>query len=141
MAVILEIADAVVTALNAATLSQSFTAARLYVPIFDIEQMATLHVSVVPRGLSRKKLDRTRDEYDYEIDVAVQKKTDMSQAAHDALMLLVEEIADQFRDAPLEGYPGARCVGVQNVPIYAPDHMEELRQFTSVITFTFRVWR
>jgi hypothetical protein len=68
-------------------------------------------------------------------------KTDMSQAALDALMTLIEEIADHFRTQPLASYPNARCTEVKNEPVYALEHLEELRSFTSVITLTFRVWR
>jgi hypothetical protein len=84
---------------------------------------------------------RNRDSFDYLIDVAVQKKTDMSRASLDALMTLVEEVADHFRTQPLAGFPGARCTEVKNEPVYALEHLEELRSFTSVITLTFRVWR
>jgi hypothetical protein len=32
-------------------------------------------------------------------------------------------------------------VRTENVPVYAPEHLEEYRQFTSVLTLTFRVVR
>ncbi len=140
-ATILDIADAVVAQLNAASFSQSLTAERHYQPKFDLSEMTELRVSVVPRSLASKSLDRNRDTFDYLIDVAVQKKTDMSQAALDALMALVEEIADHFRTQLLAGYPNARCTEVKNEPVYALEHLDEFRQFTSVITLTFRVWR
>jgi hypothetical protein len=142
MAVILEIADAVVAELNSASFSLPFTAVRHYQPTFDLMEMKTLHVSVVPRSLlAANAVDRNQASVDYLIDVGVQQKTDMSQAALDSLMALVEEIADHFRGKPLAGYPVARCMVVKNEPIYFPDHLERLRQFTSVVTLTFRVWR
>jgi hypothetical protein len=141
VAVILDIADAVVTQINAATFSQPVTAVRHFQPKFELSEMTELKVSVVPRSLASKSLDRSRDSFDYQIDVAVQQKTDMSQAALDALMTLVEEIADHFRTQPLTGYPNARCTEVKNEPVYALEHLDEFRQFTSVVTLTFRVWR
>ncbi|HID23431.1 MAG TPA: hypothetical protein EYP14_13680 [Planctomycetaceae bacterium] len=141
MAVILNIADAVVAELNAGTFSQPVTAVRHYQPKFELSEMAALHVSVVPRSLVSRSLDHSRESFDYQIDVAVQQKTDMSTASLDGLMGLVEEIADHFRTKPLAGYPDARVTEVKNEPVYAPEHLEELRQFTSVITLTFRVWR
>jgi hypothetical protein len=141
MAVILDIADAVVAQLNAATFSQPVTAVRHFQPKFELSEMTDLKVSVVPRSLASKSLDRNRDSFDYLIDVAVQQKTDMSQAALDALMTLVEEIADHFRTQPLTTYPNARCTEVKNEPVYALEHLDEFRQFTSVITLTFRAWR
>jgi hypothetical protein len=140
-ATILDIADAVVDQLNGTTFSQPVTAVRHYQPNFELAEMTELKVSVVPRSVSSKTLDRSRHNFDYQIDVAVQQKTDMTQAALDGLMDLVEEIADHLRTQPLAGYPDARCVEVKNEPVYALEHLEELRQFTSVLTLTFRTWR
>lgn len=141
MATILMIADAVVARLNNAPFVPPLAAERHYQPRYDLEQMTTRRVSVVPRGLSNTTLDRNRDAFDYEIDVAIQQKTDMSAASLDALMNLVEEIVDMFRSSSLAGAPEARCVEVKNVPIYALEHLDELHQFTSLVTLTFRVWR
>jgi hypothetical protein len=140
-ATILALAYAVVEQLNATAFSQPLVAVRHYQPVFELSEMTELRVSVVPRSVGSKALDRNRDSFEYRIDVAVQQRTDMSQASLDALMTLVEEIADHFRTQPLSGYPAARCVAVANEPVYALEHLDELRQFTSVITLTFRVWR
>jgi len=141
MAVVIDIADAVVAELNKTSFSQPVVAERHYHPRFDLSEMANLKVSVVPRSLTSSKLDRSSDSFDYQIDVAIQKRTDTNPVLLDAMMTLVEEIADHFRTKPLSGYPQARCIEVKNEPIYALEHLDELRQFTSVITLTFRVWR
>lgn len=141
MAVILDIADSIVAQLNGGSFSQPLTAERHYQPKFDLSEMTELKVSVVPRSLASKTLDRNRDTFDYLIDVAVQKKTDMTPASLDVLMTLVEEIADHFRTQPLASYPNARCTDVKNEPVYSLEHLDEFRQFTSVITLTYRVWR
>ena len=141
MATIAEVATAVVATLNAGSFSQPFTAVRHYLPRFELPEMATLKVSVVPKGIASQALDRNRDRVDYRIDVAVQHKTGVDLATLDALMTLVEEIADYLQATPLVGYPQARCVEMVNEPVYAPEHLEEFRQFTSVLTFTYRVWR
>jgi hypothetical protein len=141
LATIIQIADAVVAQLNAATFSQPLTAARHYAPSFELPDMETLHVTVVPRAISNASLDRSRDTFSYEIDVAVQKKADMAQATLDALVSLVEEVADHFRAGPLASFPGARCMDVKSAPVFSQEHLDELRQFTSVLTLTFRVVR
>lgn len=138
---IVAIADAVTAELNGNSFSQPLTAQRLYLPVFDLPSMSELKVTVVPKGITTSSLDRSRDNFDYQIDVAVQKKTPNEIEIIDSLMLLVEEIGDHFRSNPLASYPGARCTGVENTPVYAPDHLLELRQFTSVLTLTFRLWR
>ncbi len=141
MATIIDIADSVVAELNGHTFSQPVSAARHYAPKFDVAEMATLHVSVVPRGLASSSLDRTRDTFEYQIDLAVQQKVDQANPPLDGLMTLVEEIADHFRAGALASFPAARCTEVKNEPVYAPEHLTELGQFTSVLTLTFKVWR
>jgi hypothetical protein len=138
---IVAIADAVTAELNGNTFTQTFTAQRLYLPVFDLQSMAELKVTVVPKGITSSSLDRSRDNFDYQIDVAVQKKVNSQIEVIDSLMRLVEEIGDYFRSNPLSSYPGARCTNVENTPVYAQDHLQELRQFTSVLTLTFRLWR
>lgn len=141
MATIIQIADAVVAQLNSATFSQPITATRHYAPSYKLPDMKTLHVTVVPRGISSTSLDRNRDMFSYEIDVAVQKKTDGDQATLDALMTLVEEIADHLRVGTLASFPNARCMDVKNSPVFSPEHLDEFRQFTSVLTITFSLVR
>lgn len=138
---IVAIADAVTAELNGTVFSQPFVAQRSYVPTYDLQSMNDLKVTVVPKALSNVALDRSRDSCDYLIDVAVQKKTTAQPDSVDPLMLLVEEIADHLRSQPLASFPGARCMNVENAPVFAPDHLQELRQFTSVLTLTFRLWR
>lgn len=138
---IIAIADAVITELNATAFSQPLTAVRHYEPTFELSAMSTLRVSVVPRSLTSKTLDRNRDSFDFEIDVAVQKKTDPTLTNLDELMELVEEIADHLRLNPLSTLPEVRCMEVANAPVYALEHLQEFRQFTSVITLTYRKYK
>ena len=138
---IVAIADAITAELNGNAFSQPFTAQRQYLPIYDLKTMSGLKVSVVPKGLSTSSLDRSRDNFDYQIDVGIQKKTKNQISTIDALMLLVEEIGDYFRAHPLASYPGARFINVENTPIYAQDHLETMMQFTSVLTLTYRLVR
>ena len=143
MATVVDIADAIVAALNGHTFSQPFTAQRCYVPTFDLKEMKDLHVTVVPRGLEMSTASRSLLQDDVQIDVAVQKKlpadTSGDNAAIDALMGLVQEIADFIRSTGRFG--DAVWVKTENKPIYSPEHLEQLRQFTSVLTLTLRVMR
>jgi hypothetical protein len=142
LSTIIQIADAVVAQLSAATFSQPITAARHYVPSFELKEMNELRVTVVPKGMVVSPLDRSRLTHDAQIDLAVQKKFATGDAAEiDPLMALVEEIADHFRQRRLDSFPAAHWIKTEHKPIYAQDHWEELRQFTSVVTLTFRVAR
>ena len=142
MSTVIAIADAVVTALNAGGFAQPFTAVRLYRPQFELKDMSVLHVTVVPRGVVIQTASRGIDQHDYQVDVAVQKRLGTENTAEiDSLMALVEQIADRFRHKVLETDPEACWVKSENAPVYAPEHLGQLRQFTSVLTFTFRVMR
>jgi hypothetical protein len=147
MAVIIEIADAVVAVMNAAMLSQPLTAQRHYLPEFDLPDMDTLHVSVVPAELDEEIADRSCDLAEYKIHVAVQKRVSqqnppgLDTLAIDGLMRLVQEIDDLFRHKALPGYEQARWCKTENKPIYDPKHLKEHGQFTSLLVFTFRVIR
>ncbi len=142
MSVIVNIAEAVKDELNAGEFSQGFTAERHYAPSFELSEMAALHVTVVPKGVSINPASRGLIQHDYQVDVAVQKRFDEGDNVElDPLMTLVEEIADFFRRRRLAGQPNAACVRIENFPIYAAEHMAQYRQFTSLITLTFRVMR
>jgi len=95
----------------------------------------------VPHSLEMQASGRSMVQHDYGIDVAVQKKFEKDQPAElDPLMTLVEEIIDFFRLRRLESL-NAVCVRASNEPVYSQEHMEQFRQFTSVVTLTFRVIR
>jgi hypothetical protein len=142
LSTVLNVADAVVAQLNTATLSQPVVAERLYVPNFDLQDMQDLRVTVVPRELHVRGLDRGRNSYEAEIDLAVQKKFKKGDAAEiDPLVALVEEIADLFRLKRLASFPGAIWSRTDHQVLYSQEHWDQLRQFTSLLTLSFRVMR
>ncbi len=142
MALVTDVADAVVAELNAKPFSQPFEAKRTYLPQFDLAQMKDLHVTVVPKAVTILPASRAQNQHDVAIDVAVQKKVDKTDNTEiDALMGLVDEIADRFRLKRLDSYPGAVWSKTEQQPIYSQEHLDQMRQFTSVLTFTFRVVR
>ena len=108
MATFTDIAEAVKDELNGHDFSQEFEAVRLYQPLFELPEMKTLRVTVVPRGVEMQVSSRSLVQHDYQVDVAVQKKFDTDEAVElDPLMALVEEIADFFRLRRLEAVPDA----------------------------------
>ena len=140
MPVITQIADAVVATLNAATLSQPVTAMRAYLPRAEVADLKTLKVTVVPSSVMNASVTRSQSQQDVAIDVAIQKKPGNEQnSSFDPLLALAEEIGDLFRAERLESFPLAACIKTEFKTIYAPEHIENLRTFTSVLTLTFRV--
>jgi len=137
---IVNLADAVVSELNNEEWSLPFAARRLYRPRFAPVDLKTLQVSVVPRALLMEGANRTEDSHQYQIDVAIQQKLDAETVEEiDLFVGLVEEIARHFRWRRLAAMPSALCVKVENEPVYAIEHLEELRCFTSILTLSFRV--
>ncbi len=142
MAVITDIADAVVAEINAGSFSQPVGAQRAYLPEFELAEMQNLQVTVVPKSVTTLPGGRAHNQHDYAIDVAVQQKLQTTgEAEIDDLLTLVDEIADHFRFKRLESYPNAVWLKTANEPVYAQEHLHEMRQFTSILTFTFRVMR
>lgn len=142
MSTVIDIADAVVARLNAGSFSQQFTAERKYQPVFGLPDLGTLRVSVVPRSVSIEGGTRTASFFDCAIDVGVQKKVNPDQPAEvDGLMDLVEEIADHLRMQRLAEAPEAAWLSIANEPVFAPEHLDQERTFTSVLTVRYRVRR
>jgi DNA-binding XRE family transcriptional regulator len=140
MPLITQVAEAVAAELSAATFSQSIAVARAYLPRIELADLKTLRVTVVPSGVIVATASRNQTQRDVAIDVAVQKKLGQEQnEALDPLLALAEEIAEHFRGKRLDSFPDAAWVKTEFKPIYALEHIEQLRTFTSVLTLTFRV--
>lgn len=145
MSVILDVADAVVATLNAPGdpgFSQPFTAERKYQPVFELGELETLRVSVVPKSVAITTASRHSNFFDCAVSIGVQKKIDTNAAAQlDALIGLVEEIVDHLRLKRLETLPEAMWLKIEHEPVFAPEHLEQKRVFTAVVTVAYRVGR
>jgi hypothetical protein len=115
-----------------------FTAKVNLKPEFELKDLKNLKVTVVPKSLNFSGATRQESAKEVQIDIGVQKKTaDSDQLAE--LLQLVEGIAGIFDRKRLTGYQQAVCIGIENDPVYDPEHLRQYRQFTSVITLKFRV--
>lgn len=138
---LLQVADAVTYEINQGAYSQPVSAVRYYQPHFELAEMDQLHVSVVPRSIAEKQLSRALVSYDCGIDVGIQQRSPLDQTSLDGLTKLVAEIAERLRSTRLSVLPDARLMQIANEPVFAPVHLGELRQFTSVLALTYRVWK
>ena len=147
MSLITEIADAVTAELNAAapgTFTQSFTAVRKVLPFYELQDLAGLKVTVVPKAVEITGSTRSNSQYDFSIDIGIQKKLGSPSALEaevESLGAVVDQIAEYLRRRPLPGAPFAAWVSTINDPVYAPEHLLEKRVFTSVLTLTYRALR
>lgn len=139
---IIEIAEAVKEALNAAppgTFCLTFNAERGYVPTFELPDLKTLKVTVIHKALLEMPGEGSRGKTSrhYQIDIGVQKRC-AETVEFDTLTLLVEQIAGHLR---AKRVAGAAWISTENDPVFIPEHVEQLKQFTSVLTVTYRrVW-
>lgn len=145
MAIADDIAAAIATDLAAADLSLDFTATRDIHPLtarIDIDGVMVTCTPVEERAVI---LDRARCEYSYDTMIAVRKRlSDTDAAAPDSalapLRTLVDEIADRLRlGHVLDDYPTAIWQGHRRQ--MNDRHIEELSQFTELLTVTHRVFR
>lgn len=143
MSTIVAIADAVTAHINAGAFSQPVNAQRLFQPAFTLEDLKDLRVSVVPRSTTIAAASRDSSTYECVIDVGVQKKVppENESAEIDALLGLVEEIADHLRLERLPGAPEAAWVSIAHEPVVSSESLEQHRVFTSVLSVVYRVRR
>lgn len=141
MGVIAEIAEAVVTELNAGTFAPAFTADRRYAVVRDVKELTDgVKVSVSPQASENALAGRNSVQRDVTVQIGVQKKLSAADNAEiDELMDLVETIAVFLEFQPLDGCPRAVWLRTGNEPIYAAEHLRNYRVFTSVIQVTYRV--
>ena len=142
MPVISHVADAVRDELAAGTFSLPFKAIRAFRHDQTLPEGKELRVSVVPNAVKAVPAARGVCHYDMEIYVAVSKKVDRATPeVIDPLLGLVEEIVDFFRLRRLAKCPEAMWIGTEIKPMVSTEHLESLKQFTSLVVLSFRCAR
>lgn len=138
-AVVVEIAEAAVEALNDATLSQSFEATRGYAPSFDLTDFTDgeIRVTVIPAELDLGARDLgPRAEMLWTLGVWVQARAYPEAGEFDPLMLLVEEIFLLFHGWRTE--LDRRVVGLRAMPPFDREMPQALGLFSAAVMVTFR---
>ncbi len=141
-AVLIQVADAVKAELEAGTFSQQFTAQRAYRPAFDLADLNTLRVTVVPKSVDVFNASRRADHFDCVIDIGIQKRVNPENTQSvDAMADFVAGVVDFLRHRALSQMPDAAWLRIRNEPVWVPEHLDEHRTFTSVVEVTYRVAR
>ena len=149
--VVVDIAEKVKDALNGHVFSQTFTATRGYAewdkPLEDDD--TTLHVDVVPLqpGPDLELSERGTVDYAVEIDIGVRKRLGVASqndttgrietATLDALLLLVEEIAEFFPADRLTDASTAAWQSTEIKLLWSKKHLRTMRQFFGFLRLTF----
>ena len=135
MAVILDLADAVATRLNAASFTESFTATRDVLPIKALEDIAALEVSVAAGAEAWEKSDRAGSyTVTYDVIVAVQAPIG-TETAVDACLVTVEEVKADLASQRMAGLP---LVEVEQEQPFDAELLYSSNVFLAVITFRYR---
>ena len=141
---ILTLADAVVTAIDDASLSLDVSVERVYVPKFDLHSDSSIQVAVVPMADEREAGSRGSDRAEQTIHVGVMKKLANAIADEadeiDGLMDLCEEIKALVNWERLGDSSEFICTRIAHSPIYSVSEVDENRTFLSVIALTFVNW-
>ena len=131
----LQLSKELAAVLNTGQFSQQFTAAARALPEYDLAQLKSLMVSVVPKSAELINLTRAVTNLEIEVDIAVQKKVSKElESDVEGLLTLVSEIVKFVNRKDLEN---AKFKKVTNEPIYSSEHLNDKRLFTSLITVTY----
>lgn len=134
---IFDIAESIVTALNAETFSESFTAELNVLPRFERSETEDLIVTVLPA--SEDYENETRDSYsiDTTIEIGVQAKINAKSADVKKYAGLTKEIADFLF---MKNFNNASFRSISRDPVYDIAGLSDQRVFLSVITVTHKSW-
>jgi len=133
-----QIADAVVAELRSGQFAPGFVPVRRLLPVRELSELDELRVTVIPRAMESVPLARMTEKRTYAIDIGVQQRVGQD-VEHDAAIVMgvAEDIAEFLRNRRLESIKEASNIGYGIDPIYSPEHLEELRVATSVITVRY----
>lgn len=133
-----DIADAVVTRLNAGTFNPSFTAAKKLLPVYQLEDAPSLSVDVVVGSQSRERMTRgTVWLRNYTVSVIVRAKCDAtSNAEIEPLEALGEAIKDHIQTGTWTG--GVVLAEVNQEIPFSVERAIDNGIFSTQIDFVFR---
>jgi len=140
MSTVTTVAKAVVAELNRhAGFSIPFTAIFSVKPSFELVELETIRVIVVPKSYEISPISRASSKYVTAVDVGIMQRIGKMtpEKAVETFGDLVDEIIEFLKTKTLDEFPTAQCVGVANDPIYIPDHLTQQRTFTSVLTVQY----
>ena len=136
--IVATVGDAIVGAINGATLSQSVTATRADVKVTNLEDLATLTVTVIPQTLAVHARDLTpRHQYEWAFAIWIQQRTDGTTTQNDPLRQLHQEIIEVFKSWWQR--PDYKLIAIEAPK--APDlpRLDDLGAFEAAILLTVRV--
>ena len=127
MSTVLKIAEAVAKELS------EYRAEVQYSPEFELRELESMRVVVVPVATEYKTLSRASREELTKVQIGILKRATEDEMPD--LLRFVEGLGLGFLNRK---FARAICLIVAYNPIYFPEHLRERGQFTSVIELTFK---
>lgn len=141
----LQVAEAVKERLNAGDFTQDIQAVLRVLPRFRTEEIEQeQRLVVAPRTGTARQESRNHSAYEYRIDVALQSRLSpdaSEEAAVDASLLFLQEVEVFMRYQSLPDFEAAKWTSSEWETAYSDEHLESLRQVTSVLTLVYQVRR
>ena len=137
-----DVADAVANALNDAARPWygAFTAARANRPIYALDELNTLRVPVVARGVKMVRATRSTARREVEVEIGLLKRLDDIEDAADELNELAEQIAAYFfHNFGLDDNPELVVKGVyRSMP--DDEYLTNGKQYAAIVRLTVEVF-
>ena len=139
MRLALDIADALVAELKTGVFSEPLTVVRRVLPEYELTELKTLTITVVPKSVEIANITRQSTSFDVAIDIGIQQKIGKDTDA-EVLRLsgIVSELVAFLNRRSLPTGKAQFCT-IANEPVYAPEMLSEKRLFLSVVTVTYKV--
>lgn len=128
MANVVEISKSVANYLS------DFEATFSTIPEFSLKQLEKRRIVVVPMNTSYKIISRGAIEEECKVSVGVLKR--ITDDELEKMISFVSYLATYLLGST---HCGSKCVLSEYDPLYYPEHLRENRQFTSIITLTFKM--
>jgi len=139
MRLALNMADAIVADLKTGTFSEPLTVHRRVLPEYELAELKTLTITVVPKSVQIANVTRQSTSFEVAIDIGIQQK--IGKDIDDEVLRLsgiVSEIVTFLNRRSLPTLK-AQFKTIANEPVYAPEMLSEKRLFLSVLTVTYTV--
>lgn len=144
---LVQVADAVVTAISGASMNQAVTAARKFVARYDVltlESDTNARATVVPvgmkihRGDGKRRGTRGKVGWLYMVDVALHKRIDTDTDTEAATMVeLYEQVNDLFSNQRLPGLTDFHFNDADPRTVFDTSNLDEAGVYLAVQTLTF----
>lgn len=145
-ATITNIAEAVVTALTAATFSQPITSVnRTYMPDYDQVKVEGIQLYVLAADVGTPTQETRADSrYNYRINISIVKEVsqvspEVTTSEMDEMTAFTEEVMDHFQNNRVT--TGVDMTGISNTPAYDPAMLFTHGLFVSVLSLTITAVR